>query len=148
MKVDRHIPVTVDRYVKVDRPYQVIKYVQEPFIVKVPKPFHYPVETKVSVPQPIVEVEPVIPEPQHIHREIPRRENEYLPPQAAPAQQPQNQYIPPAVEHFEPEEAIPNPLPQPLPSSATRQAPQPINQYIPPARAATPPQSNYLPPRH
>lgn len=152
VKVDRHIPVTVDRYVKVDRPYEVIKYVQEPFIVRVPKPFHVPIETKVSVPHPIVEIEPVIPAPQHIHNEIRRPENEYLPPHnhqehapahAAPAQQPQNEYIPPAMEHFQPEEAIPNPLPQPLPHS--HQAPQ--QQYIPPVQEAAP-QSNYLPPHH
>lgn len=73
MKVDRHIPVHVDRYVKVDRPYEVIKYVDEPFLVKVEKQYHVPIETKVSVPQPIVEIEPIIPEPEHIQREAPHQ---------------------------------------------------------------------------
>lgn len=154
MKVDRHIPVTVDKFVKVDRPYEVIKYVQEPYIVKVPKLFHVPIETKVAVPHPIVEIEPEVPEPQHIHQEIPPPSNDYLPPHNQQEQGPAHNtpaQQPPLVEHFQPEEAIPNPLPQPLPQLRQAPAPQTINQYqqyISPARAAAPPKSDYLPPHH
>lgn len=67
VKVDRQVPVPVNRYVKVDRPYEVIKYVQKPYIVKVEKKIHVPVISKVAIPQPIVEVEPVVAEPIKIH---------------------------------------------------------------------------------
>lgn len=103
MKVDRQVPYPVDKFVKVDRPYEVIKYVQEPYYVKVQRPVHVPVIHKVNVPQPIVQVEPILPEPQHIHIEhapvhheeaslpIPAPQPNYLPPA-----QPQSNYLPPS----------------------------------------------------
>lgn len=154
VKVDRHIAVPVDRYVRVDRPYEVIKYVQEPYIVRVERPYHVIHETKVSVPKPEIEIEPVVEEPQHIVKEVVHHEekaqelpapqapqNEYLPPSPA---QPQNEYIPPQQheqasqpqnEYIPPQEPEtkqqfvpppPPPLPQPLPR------PQPQSQYLPP----------------
>lgn len=91
---------------KVDRPYEVIKYVQEPYYVKVQRPVHYEVIKKIEVPQPIVQVEPVLPEPQHIRVEaaplplpaplIAEAEKSLpIPAPALPLPAPQSSYLPP-----------------------------------------------------
>lgn len=104
VKVDRQIPYPVDKYVKVDRPYEVIKYVQEPYYVKVQRPVHVEIIKKIEVPQPIVQVEPILPEPQHIRIESPVAHEVHhaeasLPisaPLPLPAPAPQSSYLPPS----------------------------------------------------
>lgn len=61
------MPYTVDRPYKVDRPYEVVKYVQKPYIVKVERKVPVQIIQKVPVPQPIVHIEPIVAEPQHVH---------------------------------------------------------------------------------
>lgn len=132
----------VDRFIRVDRPYEVIKYIQEPYIVRVERPYHVAIETKIPVPKPIVQVEPVIPEPQHIVKEVHHEEasqpipeepkNDYLPPPQPSPPQPQNDYLPPQQSEQKSQFIPPppsSPLPQPLPRPQQ-------------------PQSEYLPPRH
>lgn len=90
MKVDREVQVPVPRYVRVDRPYEVVKYIQKPYIVNVPRLVHVPFVTRVHVPHPVVQVEPVLPEPtrivkEHVHIAQPH----YLPP-------PVPEYLPPS----------------------------------------------------
>lgn len=81
--------VPVPRYVQVDRPYEVIKYIQKPYIVNVPKLVHVPFITQVRVPHPIVEVEPVLTEPTRILKEtLHVHQPQYLPP-------PTPEYLPP-----------------------------------------------------
>lgn len=67
MTVDRPIPVPVTRYYRVDRPYEIIKYVKKPYIVKVDRKVPVEVIKKIPVPQPVLKVESIIAEPQHIH---------------------------------------------------------------------------------
>lgn len=105
VKVDRQIPYPVDKFVKVDRPYEVIKYVQEPYYVKVQRPVHVEIIKKIEVPQPIVQVEPILPEPQHIRIESP--------------------VVPVAHEVHHEEASLPIPAPLPLPA--------PQSSYLPPS---------------
>lgn len=65
--IDRPIPVPVTRYYKVNRPYEIIKYVKKPYIVKVDREVPVEVIKKIPVPQPVLKVESVEAEPQHIH---------------------------------------------------------------------------------
>lgn len=67
VKVDRHVPYYVDRHYKVDRPYEVVKYIQKPYIVKVERKVHVPIITKVPIPQPQIQIETIVAEPQHVH---------------------------------------------------------------------------------
>lgn len=60
----------VDRVIPVDRPYEIIKYIPQPYIVKVQRPVHVPIVKHIPVPQPIVRVQPIVEkdvyaEPQH-----------------------------------------------------------------------------------
>lgn len=100
VKVDRHIPVPVTRYYRVDRPYEVIKHIPQPYFVKIPKRIEVPIITKVPVPQPIIEIEPVIPEPQYIVRNgaVPNHAPAPLPPP-----QPQSNYLPPSPGYIPPQ---------------------------------------------
>lgn len=66
MKVDRHIPVTVNRYYRVNRPVEVIKYVEKPYFVKVNRKVPVEVVKKIPVPQPVVKIEHEFAKPQHI----------------------------------------------------------------------------------
>ncbi|XP_055300588.1 uncharacterized protein LOC129567560 [Sitodiplosis mosellana] len=146
VKVDRHISVPVDRYIRVDRPYEVIKYVQEPYIVRVERPYHLPIETKVSVPKPIVEVEPILSEPQHIVKEVESKpvqpHNEYLPP---PPAEPKNKYLPPKNEYIPPAQAAPQPENlKYLPPKQNQ--PETKSQFVPPPPLPQPlPRPEYLP---
>ena len=45
----------------------MVKYVQKPYIVKVERKVPIQIVQKVAVPQPIVHVEPIVAEPQHVH---------------------------------------------------------------------------------
>lgn len=67
MKINRHIPVPINHYYHVERPYEVIKYIKKPYIVKVERKVPVEVIKKIPVPQPILKIESVIAEPQHIH---------------------------------------------------------------------------------
>lgn len=67
MKVDRHIPFPVNRYYHVDCPYEVIKYIKKPYIVKVERKVPVEVIRKIPVPQPVIQFESVIAPPQHIN---------------------------------------------------------------------------------
>lgn len=67
MKVDRHIPVPVNRYYHVECPYEVIKYIKKPYIVKVERKVPVEIVKKIPVPQPIISVDSILAEPEHIH---------------------------------------------------------------------------------
>lgn len=66
VKVDRHIPVPVNHYYHVDCPYEVIKYIKKPYIVKVERKVPVEIIKKIPVPQPVIHYESVIAQPQHI----------------------------------------------------------------------------------
>lgn len=67
VKVDRHIPVPINHYYHVDCPYEVIKYIEKPYIVKVERKVPVEIVKKVPVPQPVIQFESVIAKPQHIN---------------------------------------------------------------------------------
>ncbi|XP_055295217.1 uncharacterized protein LOC129564988 [Sitodiplosis mosellana] len=67
VKIDRPVPYYVDRPYKVDRPYEVVKYIEKPYIVKVERKVHVPVISKVAVPHPIVQIEPIVAQPKLVH---------------------------------------------------------------------------------
>lgn len=50
----------VDKVIPVDRPFEVIQYIPQPYIVKVQRPVHVPVIKEIPIPQPIYEIEPII----------------------------------------------------------------------------------------
>lgn len=58
--MNRAVPVPVDRVIRVDRPFEVIKYIPKPYIVKVERSRPVTILKRIPLPQAHVQVEPII----------------------------------------------------------------------------------------
>lgn len=64
--VDRHVHINrnvifpVDPVIRIDRPFEVVKYVPKPYVVKVERPRAVKILKRISLPQAYVQVKPII----------------------------------------------------------------------------------------